>query len=935
MPAARHAALFAILAVPMLASSPAEAQSVNGQSIAGDWVRADSNYDPNDLMRIRIAGTDAVLTSVPASALRAFRVGQVLWQGIQSGGAVQIRGSDGQYYAATLSLKGANEIRVDIHRTAPGDDQTWRRPGPALDGDWERIGPGAPDDGMKINVTGTEARIGFLPASAPRNMRVGTRLWQNIAHPNTLDVLAADGRYHVAQVTLLGTDSLRIDSKSPQLGSGLIWVRPRIALAARAGLSGPPATGPGSNLQAPPAPPVFNPPATPPAPPGAPCVATSLKLDGTDISWGWSLSSPTRDDALAETRGIWEYLYAGNPGPTDVPVDLDRSLVPGFPDGFSVLWQSVRGRVPFEEHRDLTASEYDQRDQAARSVGRVPIDIEAYQTSAGTRYAGLWMRPRTVVATRVDHDQTSQEFGQTFRNLRNSGYRLVDVEAYVTPAGTRYAGIWHRSCDNGNWSEWRDMDRAHYQTRFDSLTALGFRVVDFESYLTPSGQRYAAIWQQVTPGRAWAVRTDRNLKSFLNFHNQYVDEGLRLIDYESYDTANGIRHAGVWAENDARHDHPFRAAVDDSIEAYRQRHGIPGISVVAMQDDEVIYQRGFGWADSAARKEAHSGTVYLIASVSKAIAGTIAARLEERGLLDLSDSTRSFLDSLPVDHTHTVEQLLAKIGCISHYREGTEPDTSRLYAFRAPALSQMWGDSATSLLRSPTCTPGSHYRYSTHGFTYVGGVLEEVTGNTISGIIEDEIAGPFSLQTMRPLVTAKWGGFGGIGVPRYDMAQGYRWNPPTSGTPRALDYENTTWKVLGGGIQSDALDLARFGWLTLNGDIVSPNTRDNRLWNPLTGGATSWNSTVSGMVPTALGWIVRGRLPRDASGALRRAAEHDGTARGARSLLRIYRDDGLVIAVLTNQRESPLGPSNRGFNHPIASLVNTIATEVFANPPPP
>lgn len=927
---ARHAFLLAIVSASLAAPRAADAQAVNGQPIAGDWVRSDSNYDPNDLMRIRIAGTDAVLTAVPASALRAFQVGQVLWRGIQSGGSVQIRGSDGQYYAATLSLKGTNEIRVDIQHTAPGDDQTWRRPGPALDGDWERIGPGAPDDGMKIRVGGTEADIRFLPASAPRNMRVGTRLWQNIAHPNTLDVLAADGRYHVAQVTLLGTDSLRIDSASPQVGSGLIWVRPSIALAARAGLSGPPATGPGSNLQAPPAPPVFNPSAAPPAPPGAPCVATSLPLDGTDISWRWSLSSPTRDDALAETLGIWDHLYASDPGRTDVPVDLDRSLVRGFPDGFSLLWQSVRGRVPFEEHRDLTPSEYDQRDQAAQAAGLVPIDIEAYQTSAGMRYAGLWMRPRTAVATRVDYDQTSQEFGQTFGNLRNSGYRLVDVEAYRTSGGIRYAGVWHRSCDNGNWSEWRDMDRAHYQARYDSLNALGYRVVDLESYLAPSGQRYAAIWQRVAPGRAWAVRTDRDLKSFLNFHNQYVDEGLRLIDYESYDTANGVRHAGVWAENDARHDFPFRAAVDDSIGAYRQRHGIPGISVVAMQDDEVIYRRGFGWADSAARKEAYSGTLYLTASVAKVIGATVAARMEGLGLLDLTRSTGDYVDSLPSYHTHTLEQLLAKVGCARHYPEGREPDTTRIYAWRLPAISQIWADSML-----PNCTPGQQYHYSTHGFTYVGAALEAVANKPIADVVMDELIRPFDLFRMTMVSSADYGGFGGLGVPPYDLAQGYSLgSPPARSRPR--DYENTTWKVLGGGLQTDALTLARFGWLTYS-DAIADTAR---LWTPLTDSTTiQWDTTSTTPVPSVgLAWnLAQVRPGRTVGGSmqLRNTAEHGGTSTsgwgGARSYLRIYRDDGLVIAILTNQRETATG----GSRHPIWGLATTIGSLIFANPPPP
>jgi hypothetical protein len=70
----------------------------------------------------------------------------------------------------------------------------------------------------------------------------------------------------------------------------------------------------------------------------------------------------------------------------------------------------------------------------------------------------------------------------------------------------------------------------------------------------------------------------------------------------------------------------------------------------------------------------------------------------------------------------------------------------------------------------------------------------------------------------------------------------------------------------------------------------------------------------------------------------RRIAQHAGVARGARSHLRIYRDDDLVIAILTNQRQTTLTSAalnlTAGDAHPIGTLSTIIAGAIF-NPPPP
>lgn len=940
------------LLIGLSVSHPVAGQVVSGQTLTGDWVRIDSNNNPNDLMRIAISGSAGVLTSVPAAASSYWSVGQTLWRALQANGSLEVRGSDGNYYPATLTVLGPDDLELAIHYPGgtAGDAQEWRRAGADISGDWVLVAPGTPGDGTRVQVQGVDADVRYLTASAPRQLRVGTRLWQGIGASGGLQVLGSDRNYHKATWSLVSPNRLQVNAPALAGGAGQIWVRPTAVASTRAGLQNPSPNvqppppnpnAPGSGLT--PTTPLPGLPPTPTTPPvpAAACLPTSLPHDQAGMDWGFAIHTPTRNSPVEETLGVWEYMGApsvSNRGSGGrMPVDVERVSLQGLPDGYAYIWERGPSRQSqWTLDRDLTAGGLDGRIQAAKTAGRRPTDILGFPSGSSALYTAAWEANPEGIAWMLEYDLTRPQYDSAFQAHGSSAYRLIDVEIYDTSAGLRYAAIWWASCDDTNWSHEIGMDRNGFQARASAEATTGSRVIDIESYQTPAGQRYAAIWQTV-PGRDWHVRESQTLLEFLNDHHEYVDEGMRLIDFESYDTLAGVRYAGVWAENDARYSYPFKIDVDTLVQNYRALHDIPGISVVIMQDDSVMYRRGFGWADSAQGKRANAETIYITASIAKAIGGTVAARLEERGVIDLTDSTSVFLGplGLPSYHTHTLEQLLSKTGCVRHYSEVSRgfPDVTQAYRWQRDAVVRLWAD---SMLTSPTCVPGTRYHYSTHGYTYAGAALEVATGKPIGDIIDDELVTPFGLSSLGLVRTRIWTTQGGGGVRPYHLAQAYRRVDTLTNWRRriAVPYENSTWKVLGGGLMTNALDLARFGWLTLDGQIVSPTTRDTRLWRMLTNGTVQWSNPNQRPPETGLGWELLGKGPRvvTASGSRNRlVAQHQGNARGATTTLRIYRSEGLTIAILSNQQERLdvyKGP------HPVDGLATSVATAVFANPPP-
>lgn len=164
--------------------------------------------------------------------------------------------------------------------------------------------------------------------------------------------------------------------------------------------------------------------------------------------------------------------------------------------------------------------------------------------------------------------------------------------------------------------------------------------------------------------------------------------------------------------------------------------------------------------------------------------------------------------------------------------------------------------------------------------------MEAATGRTVPQLVREELAIPFKLPSLRVLYTNS-------SIPSdYDRAAWYN-----NGTKRSRS--NNSWKAFGGGIESSAKDLSRFGWLTGAGRITSPTFRDNVLLTkqPNSNNGYAWGISTQNS---------------------RRLVRHNGSWTGARSQLSVWPDDSLSIAILTNQKgHSGLG----GLANEIANLI--------------
>jgi CubicO group peptidase (beta-lactamase class C family) len=539
-------------------------------------------------------------------------------------------------------------------------------------------------------------------------------------------------------------------------------------------------------------------------------------------------------------------------------IDIEVTEIDGDQRVGAVFQKNLDGRGWYQ-WRNLSDTAFSQKWQQYKNDGYRLVDQESYVLNGTRYYAGIWIENRENLPWASWRNLSDTEFSSKFQEYKNAGYMPVDIEGYPTDSGLRYAVIWVKNVDGIKWAEWRDLSSEAYGAKFDEYDS-DYRVLDVESYHDNGKQYYAGIWIENTDGRGWYQWRDMTSTAFGDKWLQLRDAGYRLTDYDVYPTSSGWRYAGVWRQNGIRPDWHLKDAVDTYLDDQVNQHDIPGLSVAVAHRGQFVYLRGFGYADVADEKIATAHTVYRLASVSKAVGGVLTVRLAQQGVVDLNAPTADYIATLPAHHTHTLSQTASNRSGIGHYEEHGDVDAQ--YDTALAAAQFFWDDPLVY-------TPGADTKYSTHAYTVLGAALEGATDAAIGEIVDDILSEPFGLSSLQVE------------------------NPNESNPDRATLYnndnseasrDNTTWKVLGGGLEGSAYDLAHMGIQILNGQILSATSRDT-LWTP-----------PDDLSSYALGWDTDTE-----SGTS--VVYKNGRWRGANTYIRIYPEKHIVIVVLSNRRE--------------------------------
>ncbi|MUN64811.1 serine hydrolase [Kocuria sediminis] len=320
---------------------------------------------------------------------------------------------------------------------------------------------------------------------------------------------------------------------------------------------------------------------------------------------------------------------------------------------------------------------------------------------------------------------------------------------------------------------------------------------------------------------------------------------------------------------------------------------IPGLSLVVVDAQRSLYAGGFGTADLSTGAPATPSTAFLWFSMSKIVTATAVMTLVEDGRLELDAPAADYVDYLraPAAAQPTVRQLLTHTAGWSNplplrwvHPAGQEP----------PAVEDLLR-SVLSRPRAYRHTPGRKARYTNIGYLALGQVIEAVSGMPVTTYLQHAVLDPAGMTgtgfTYRPGVPAATGY---VRASRAADPLLRRLLPPgVAGTRHGAYLGLRPFYVDGpayGGLVGDVVDAGRFLRLHL-GDGQVEGRR-------ILSAETAWSMRViehpGKPFDHGIGWF---RRPTKGAGQW---IEHFGAGAGFWNIMRLYPDQGLGIAVMTN-----------------------------------
>ncbi len=293
---------------------------------------------------------------------------------------------------------------------------------------------------------------------------------------------------------------------------------------------------------------------------------------------------------------------------------------------------------------------------------------------------------------------------------------------------------------------------------------------------------------------------------------------------------------------------------------------IAGISAGIAVEESIHWTDGAGYRDIENQTPAGPDMVHRIASITKGMTLVAVMQLVETGAIDLNAPVKTYLPKFlgKPEGTVRVIRLVNHTSGIRHH-EGRENRPTEHFNTLLEALE-------LSQDRPLAFPPGTDFLYTTYGYTVLGAVIESAAGQSYVDYMREHVWISAGMQVTGPEMT-------GVDVP--GTSKLYRRYKDGKFVEDAKS--DLSVKLPGGGLQSSAGDLLRFALTIQNGTLLPRETFQSMLRSPNASG-----------VYTQPGWTIQ---TDPANG---RYIQMDGWQSGTSTLLRIYLDRRIAVALIAN-----------------------------------
>jgi D-alanyl-D-alanine carboxypeptidase len=325
------------------------------------------------------------------------------------------------------------------------------------------------------------------------------------------------------------------------------------------------------------------------------------------------------------------------------------------------------------------------------------------------------------------------------------------------------------------------------------------------------------------------------------------------------------------------------------------RH-LPGVAIGVVADQDLVWAKGFGVADAAAKRPMTPHTKFRMASHSKLFTATAVMQLREQGKLRLDDPVVKYLPWFrvrpadPDDGPITLEELL------THSSGLPREAGSHWTTFDFPTSEELQGLMAE---RVAPFSPDVRWKYSNLAYSVAGLVIEAVSGQRWADYVQQHIYAPLGMTSSS--VDAEVPG----------LAVGYGRLMP-DGTRGVNPFIDARGMAAATGITSTVEDMARFASAQFRrGRMGGPRVLSTASLRDMHRVRVLENNWTQG---NAIGFAVR--RERD-----KVYVQHGGSYPGYQTITMLQVDAKVAVIVLTNADDANPGGI-------ATQLMNTVGEAV-------
>lgn len=325
-------------------------------------------------------------------------------------------------------------------------------------------------------------------------------------------------------------------------------------------------------------------------------------------------------------------------------------------------------------------------------------------------------------------------------------------------------------------------------------------------------------------------------------------------------------------------------AIEEKLEKRRKELGIPGMSLVIVKDDQIIYLKGLGYKDFEKKIAVTPDTEFAIGSATKAFTALSVLMSQDEGKLSLDDSPKKYLPFFKINDPEIDKNIQIR-DLMSHSSGLNRTDLAWIIGkLNREEIIKVAGEA------KPQAKLREKWFYQNVMFVAAGEIVGAVQKTPLEKFIPERIFKPLGMTNST--ISAK------EMQKTKDYSFGYDYNFDTKET-RRLPIRDIDAVAAAGSINSSAKDMAQWLKFVLNSGTVGGrrlvSEKSYEEWTK-----PQMKITPDGKMSYGLGWFLQ-----DWNGL--KVVQHGGNIDGFNSLVAMIPEKKLGFVMLTNVSGSSLG----------------------------